>query len=124
LNALDYKFTIKVNWLAGTSSEEIDENLKELKFTLAKQQVSKASRFNLPKRLWQSLTKAAGIEETTIWADLNKHQIHNLTTQLSAGLYHVDGKSTFKEEFVTAGGVNLKEVNFKTFESKIHKNLF
>lgn len=124
LNALDYKFTIKVNWLPGTSSEEIDENLKELKFTLAKQQVSKASRFNLPKRLWQSLTKAAGIEETTIWADLNKHQIHNLTTQLSAGLYHVDGKSTFKEEFVTAGGVNLKEVNFKTFESKIHKNLF
>ncbi len=61
---------------------------------------------------------------TTIWADLNKNQLNLLTTQLTSSIFKVKGKSTFKEEFVTAGGVDLKEINFKTFESKIHNNLF
>lgn len=58
------------------------------------------------------------------WADLNKDQLKNLSKQLTSAVFKVEGKSTFKEEFVTAGGVDLKEVNFKTFESKLHKNLF
>ena len=54
----------------------------------------------------------------------NKEAIDALANQLTNAVFNVDGKSTFKEEFVTAGGVNLKEINFKTFESKLHNNLY
>ncbi|MGM0392438.1 MAG: aminoacetone oxidase family FAD-binding enzyme, partial [Bacteroidota bacterium] len=124
LNEVDYKFQIQVNWIPGFTSEEILEKLTKLKFEHAKQQTSKYAQFELPKRLWQSLVKASGIEESAIWADLNKNQLLDLKEQLINSTFSVDGKSTFKEEFVTAGGVNLKEVNFKTFESKIVENLF
>ena len=124
LNELNYIFRIKVNWLPGYSSEDIITELLDLKHEHPKQHCGKYAQFNLPKRLWQSLIKAAGIDDTTIWADLNKKQIRNLSEQLTQSIFTVNGKSTFKEEFVTAGGVNLKEVNFKTFESKLQKDLY
>jgi len=124
LKELDYKFELKVNWLPGTTSEEILRSLKTLKISLAKQQVLKHAQFDLPKRLWKKLGDASKINEDTTWADLNKHQLQNLSEQLTEASFQVHGKSTFKEEFVTAGGVDLKEVDFKTFESKLHKNLF
>ncbi|PRX52416.1 BaiN/RdsA family NAD(P)/FAD-dependent oxidoreductase [Salegentibacter salegens] len=124
LEKLNYQFEIKVNWLPGNTSEEILIRLKDLKTKLAKQQVLKNAQFDLPKRLWRNLIVAAGITDGTPWADLNKNQLQNLSAQLTEAVFKVNGKSTFKEEFVTAGGVDLKEVNFKTFESKLHKNLF
>ncbi|MGA9326892.1 MAG: aminoacetone oxidase family FAD-binding enzyme, partial [Salegentibacter sp.] len=124
LNALNYEFQIKVNWLPGMNSEDIMEQLKERKLSQAKQKVSKYAQFELPKRLWQSLLKAAKIAEDEIWADLNKTQLQELSLQLAEAIFRVNGKSTFKEEFVTAGGIDLKEVNFKTFESRLHQNLF
>jgi len=124
LNELNYNFQIKVNWLPGYASEEIMDQLLVLKTEHPKQHCSKYAQFDLPKRLWQSLVKSAGIEETTIWADLNKKQLRNLSEQLTQSVFKVNGKSTFKEEFVTAGGVDLKEVNFKTFESKLQKDLY
>jgi len=78
----------------------------------------------LPKRLWQKLVLASNMSQETRWADLNKSQLEDLTSQLTKAVFQVNGKSTFKEEFVTAGGVDLKEINFKTFESKLHKNLY
>lgn len=84
----------------------------------------KRTSFDLPKRLWRNLAKAASISETETWADLNKIQLRELAGQLTQGIFHVIGKSTFKEEFVTAGGVQLSEVNFKHFESKLHENLY
>jgi len=74
--------------------------------------------------LWHQLVLASNITETTTWSDVNKIQLEVLADQLTKAVFKVDGKSTFKEEFVTAGGINLKEVNFKTFESKLHKNLY
>jgi predicted Rossmann fold flavoprotein len=70
------------------------------------------------------LVRASGIPEDMKWADTNKVQLQSLADQLTKCDFEVDGKSTFKEEFVTAGGVNLKEINFKTYESKLHPNLF
>jgi hypothetical protein len=78
----------------------------------------------MPKRLWQQLVLASQMDIETRWADMNKTQLEALTNQLTKAIFYVDGKSTFKEEFVTAGGVDLKEVNFKTFESKLFKNLY
>lgn len=124
LEKLNYQFEILVNWLPGFNLEEVLTALKDFKSSLAKQQVVKNAKFDLPKRLWKNLVLASKIEEGTTWADLNKHQLQNLSNQLARAVFKVNGKSTFKEEFVTAGGVNLKEVDFKTFESKLHKNLF
>ncbi len=124
LNALDYNFEINVNWLQHYSAQDAIEEIKELKNNNPKQQVFKYAQFELPKRLWQSLVLASGIQKETRWADLNKSQMDELSGQLTQGIFQVKGKSTFKEEFVTAGGINLKEVNFKTYESKKHKNLY
>ncbi|MFD1616354.1 BaiN/RdsA family NAD(P)/FAD-dependent oxidoreductase [Gelatiniphilus marinus] len=119
----NYKFSIEVNFIKQ-SFETCLVNLKALKQALNKKTVFKFSQFDLPKRLWQQLVLAADIFETTTWADLNKNQLETLASQLTKAIFKVDGKSTFKEEFVTAGGINLKEINFKTFESKLHKNLY
>ncbi len=124
LNGRDYKFTILVNWLPGYAEKEIFEELKELKFSNSKQQVFTRPQFNLPKRLWQSIVSASNINSETKWADTNKEQLKALSLQLTAAEFQVHGKSTFKEEFVTAGGIDLKEVDFKTFESKLFKDLY
>lgn len=124
LHNLNYKFQIEVNWLVDKTSEEILGELLELKLKHAKQQLAKYAQFDLPKRLWKNLVLASAISETDIWADLNKNQLTLLSHQLTKSEFSVDGKSTFKEEFVTAGGIKLNEVNFKTFESKLQNNLF
>lgn len=119
----DYKFKIEVNFLSLTYNE-ILEVLKDVKQELAKKTVNKSPQFSLPKRLWQELVLASNVIEGTRWADLNRNQLDDLAKQLTKAVFDVDGKSTFKEEFVTAGGIDLKEINFKTFESKLHKNLY
>jgi predicted Rossmann fold flavoprotein len=124
LFAKSYQFAILVNWLNDVDLEECDVILKELKQEHAKKTVSKKSPFDFPNRLWESLVTAAGINADTKWADLTRNELQALAMQLIEGEYQVNGKSTFKEEFVTAGGVDLKEVNFKTMESKRVENLY
>jgi len=119
----DYKFAIEVNFIRQDFDTCMDA-LKSLKLDLAKKSVFKSTQFDLPKRLWHKLVLASQMTEETRWADLNKKQLEALAGQLTEAIFNVDGKSTFKEEFVTAGGVNLKEVNFKTFESKKHESLY
>ena len=119
-----YQFAIQVNWLNEIDFEEAIDLLKNIKEENSKKLVSKYAHFELPKRLWENLVKAAGITEETKWADVNKKQLNTLAEQLTNGEFQVNGKSTFKEEFVTAGGIDLKEVNFKTMESKILPNMF
>ncbi|MBU2949587.1 NAD(P)/FAD-dependent oxidoreductase [Tamlana agarivorans] len=119
----DYKFQIEVNFIKQGFEDCLDV-LKSLKQDLAKKTVFKSTQFDLPKRLWHKLVLASKMTETTRWADLNKSQLEGLASQLTTAVFNVDGKSTFKDEFVTAGGVSLKEVNFKTFESKLVKNLY
>ena len=119
----DYKFQIEINFIKK-SFEECLGILKTLKQDLAKKTVFKSTQFELPKRLWHKLVLASNMDEETRWADLNKSQLEALASQLTEAIFNVDGKSTFKEEFVTAGGVKLKEINFKTFESKRIENLY
>lgn len=119
-----YQFAILVNWLNEATFDETFETLKELKLEHSKKVVAKKSPFELPNRLWESLVLASDISNVTKWADLTKNQLIHLALQLTNGEFQVNGKSTFKEEFVTAGGIDLKEINFKTMESKLHKNLY
>jgi predicted Rossmann fold flavoprotein len=120
----NYQFVIVVNWLNDLTFEETELKLKELKLEHSKKVVSKKSPFDFANRLWESLVLASEIPEDTKWSDLTKKQLQNLTNQLTKCEFQVNGKSTFKEEFVTAGGINLKEINFKTMESKLHENLY
>ena len=124
LHDKNYQFTIFVNWLNDADAADVEKKLKDLKQEHAKKSVSKKSPFELTNRLWESLVVASGIDSETKWADLSKIQLQNLANQLTNGTFQVNGKSTFKEEFVTAGGIDLKEINFKTMESKLHENLY
>jgi predicted Rossmann fold flavoprotein len=124
LHDKNYQFTIYVNWLNDVDTEDAEKILKELKQEQAKKAVSKKSPFEFPNRLWESLVLASGIESQTKWADVSKIQLQKLAHELTNASFQVNGKSTFKEEFVTAGGIDLKEINFKTMESKLHQNLY
>ena len=124
LHDKNYQFTLLVNWLNDLDTEEALVQLKTLKQEQAKKTVAKKSPFELTNRLWESLVLASGISAETKWADLSKTQLQHLAQQLTNGVFQINGKSTFKEEFVTAGGIDLKEINFKTMESKIHPNLY
>jgi predicted Rossmann fold flavoprotein len=120
----NYQFTILVNWLNDLDSEDCEKQLKALKLDHAKKSVSKKSPFEITNRLWESLVLASEIETEQKWADLSKNQLQNLANQLTNCSFQINGKSTFKEEFVTAGGIDLKEINFKTMQSKLHENLY
>jgi predicted Rossmann fold flavoprotein len=125
LNQKNYHFKVKINWTNGFAVNDIEDTLNHCKSTLyPKKYVSNTPQYDLPNRLWQRLIAAADISETTRWADMSKRHTQNLAAQIGRGIYEVRGKSTFKEEFVTAGGVRLDEVNFKTFESKLLPNLY
>jgi len=124
LEEQQYQFDIEVNWISKRK-EHVLETLRRLKKTQPKKQVSIRSVFeDIPKRLWVKLILTSGIPDQCQWAQLSNKELESLTNQLTACKLRVNGKSTFKEEFVTAGGVDLKEINFKRFESKQHENLF
>jgi len=120
----NYQFQLVVNWTNEYVFDEVLEALMHNKQENPKKTILKYPQYQLTHRLWQQLVKAAGISETTIWADVPKKQLVQLTEQLTQAHFQVNGKSTFKEEFVTAGGIDLKEVNFKTMQSKLHDNLY
>ncbi len=123
LAKVKYNFEIAVNFVK-LSLAEILKQLKILKHNLAKRIISKSAQFDIPKRLWKKLVCASVINDDLRWAELTKEQSNNLALQLTSATFQVSGKSTFKEEFVTAGGIDLKDVNFKTFESKVCNNLY
>jgi len=123
LAKFNYNFKIEVNFIRLDFDTCLDK-LREFKLEFAKKSLINSTQFDLPKRLWKQLVLASSINETERWADINKQQLEILVEQLTKSVFQVVGKSTFKEEFVTAGGVDLKEVNFKTFESKRIPNLY
>ena len=123
LAKLNYKFKIQINFIRQDTDWCL-QFLLDQKQESSKKLVRKTALFSLPKRLWEQLVKASKVDQHLRWADVTKVQLQDLSNQLTRAVFEVDGKSTFKEEFVTAGGIDLKEINFKTFESKRLKNLF
>ncbi|CAM1350855.1 BaiN/RdsA family NAD(P)/FAD-dependent oxidoreductase [Tenacibaculum crassostreae] len=120
----NYQYNVLVNWL-GQDTKSVFSELQQLKKSQAKKQVSLKSPFtDIPRRLWERLVTASEIKNNQNWADLSNNQLQNLANQLTKGLFNANGRTTFKEEFVTAGGIDLKEINFKRFESKKHQSLF
>jgi hypothetical protein len=122
LNASGYKFDVVINWLNYITGDECLESLFS-KRKKSKKIIGNDCPFELPKRLWKYLTSSINLEEKK-YADCSNVELQNLNTVLTACVFQVDGKSTFKEEFVTAGGVDLKEINFKNFSSKKQDDLY
>jgi predicted Rossmann fold flavoprotein len=119
-----YNFTLRVNWLPHIKATELMELLLHRKIKNSMKSIHKDHLQEIPVRLWEKLMLKAAIPEDMKWKDLPKIYIESIAGVLKDTAFTVTGKSTFKEEFVTAGGVDLKEVNFKTMESKLYKNLF
>ena len=120
----NYEYQVQVNWLSRPTHKIVNV-LLNLKKKHSKKQVIVRSPFEeIPKRLWERFVLATTIKTTFNWADVSHDQIDAMANQLTKSIFTAKGKSTFKEEFVTAGGVDLKEINFKNFESKLQNNLF
>jgi predicted Rossmann fold flavoprotein len=124
LHDRNYQADLFINWLPGLKPDELNQHVLQLKSKHPRQLIGSHSPFHLPQRLWQRLLAAAEIADGQHWADLSKLQLKCLTEELARGKYYVQGKSIFKEEFVTCGGVNLGEVNFATMESRRCADLY
>ena len=120
----NYNFTLIVNWLNQKSYSQTLDELKTIRDNNPKKTIYKNPQFGLTHRFWEYIMTKAQLSETLNFAEISKVKLQQLATQLTEMQFHVEGKSTFKDEFVTAGGVDLKEVNFKTMESKLVKNLY
>ena len=119
-----YDFQIRVNWDDRFTRESFIDFLKEWKQEHSRNLVTAFSAAKVPHRLWVSLlSKVEGIDRLK-WADVSNKQLEKIAEAICACYFQVKGKSTFKDEFVTAGGVELKEVDFKTMESKLFPGLY
>lgn len=119
-----YRFSLLINFLGGQPPEHIRQLLLNEKVENPKRKVVNYPPGGLPKRSWEQLTGYCGIGTETLFGALSKSQLNKLTEELTQGLYPVTGKSTFKEEFVTSGGVKLSEIDLDTFECRKFKNLY
>ncbi len=123
LNQLNYKFEIQIN-LSGLNTELTQAELIKHKNDNGRKLILNTSLYGIPSRLWYKIVEFSFGSADVIWADSSKKDLMTLAVNLSALNLQVNGKSTFKEEFVTAGGVDLKEIDFRTMESKLVKGLY
>ena len=120
----DYKFTVIVNWLNDCNEQQLREQWGSLRNELAAQKMGNKNPFGLPNRLWNYLLMHCKISEDARWAELPSANQNKLITTLTAQQFDVNGKTTFKEEFVTCGGIKLSDIDPNTMESKKAPNLF
>lgn len=124
LHKTNYHFTIVVNWLKEATDDDLKEQIASLRQFEGKQLVQNKNPFGLPRRLWEYFVQIIGIGENTRWGDLPATQQNKLIEKLLRDVYEVKGKTTFKEEFVTCGGVVLKDIDPQTMESRKQKGIY
>ena len=124
LNELEYNFKIQLNWVNQTNNSIVEKALKECALKNPNKKVS-STKFNyIPERLWIYLINKSEISNSKKWNELGKKPVNKLINQLTNDIYSIKGKTTFKEEFVTCGGVSLESIDLKTMQSKSIKNLY
>ena len=120
----NYEYTILINWLPEYNENSLREKFQSLRFELAPRKIVNKNPLGLPAALWEFLLQQCGIPEEIRWADLPAKEQNKLIKMLCSHELKVKGKTTFKEEFVTAGGILLSEINAATMESKLVESLF
>jgi hypothetical protein len=124
LNEKNYDFNIQLSWINEKNNELIVSQLKEIIHQHPKKTLSNTKPFGLPERLWVFLLNKSDIPRDKVWGELGKKHLNKLVTILSNDTYNIKGKTTFKDEFVTCGGVSLESINMTTMQSKVFKNLY
>jgi predicted Rossmann fold flavoprotein len=124
LHEMNYRFTLRVNWIPEMNEAALRAEFQSRRQTQSNRRVSNSPIGAIPMRLWESLVSNAGISSATIWTSLTRAATNALVRQLRATELEVDGKSLNKDEFVTCGGVQLREINFKTMESRMTPGLY
>ena len=123
LHGRNYHFDVLINFI-DAESEQVRNQIQQYKIEHPSRIVMKYPLFELPRRFWEQLLRFIGIGDTTPYGELSKKHLNKLVEELTQGKYPVTGKSTFKEEFVTAGGVRLTEINLDTYEAKRFPGLY
>jgi predicted Rossmann fold flavoprotein len=124
LSDMQYRFTALISWLPKHTEEKLRIEFNNQKEENPAKTVFGNCPLELPKRLWEHFVTKAGISNEIRWADISKKSINQLVNIILNDEYKVSGKTTFKEEFVTCGGVSLKEIDLASMESKVVKGLF
>lgn len=119
-----YKTTCQIDWSPEISEDELRDMIVQRKKTHQKKNVGNDPLVILPKQLWKSLVASSGVDDDVRWINLSKAQGEKIIQKLKRDRYEISGKTTYKQEFVTCGGVKLSEVNFQTMESKKMPGLF
>jgi predicted Rossmann fold flavoprotein len=116
---MSYEFPLAVNWTGTHTRESLVKELSGVRGKNPKKQITTWSPLAMPQRLWERLVTASGIAAAAPWALVGNAALAKLAGELTAAEFRVVGKSLFKEEFVTCGGVRLREVDFRTMESRV-----
>lgn len=124
LHDLNYQFKIQVNWLGECTEQSARNTLTAMQSAHKKRKITNQNLFRLPNRLWLFLVEKTGINVQASWGDLGNKSINRLLNTLLNDVYTVQGKTTFKEEFVTCGGISLQDVSIHTMESKVCPGLY
>jgi len=124
LGVNNYEFMAHINWLPQFNEQSLKSELQHFRVSVANKKIINHNFSFLPNRLWQFLLQQSGIKEEWRWADLPAKMENALIKNLVDYTVEVKGKTTFKEEFVTAGGINLNEIDANTMMSKKIPNLY
>ena len=120
----DYKAPLAISWTGERARQEVEENLLKLQAANPRKQLATLHPFGLPSRLWLYILSKLGLEPAKPWAEVGRKTLNRMIETLVNDQYTIAGKGTFREEFVTCGGVSLSSINSKTLESKVCPNLF
>lgn len=124
LSETNYEFNIQVNWISIVNNDDVKKIIEKTIDENAKKQLQKVKLFSIPTRLWNYLLLKCDLPLDKKWSELGKKGIYKLVNVLTNDIYSINGKTTFKEEFVTCGGISLSNIDVKTMQSRIIKNLY
>jgi predicted Rossmann fold flavoprotein len=124
LHERDYRFHLQVNWVKERSEEKVLEHLRSIAKEHPKKQLKNIPAYGLPERLWGHLLDRGQLSGEKAWQDLGKKGMNRLVDRLTRDVYSVEGRSTFKEEFVTCGGVSWESVDPESMQSRVVPGLY
>ncbi|MBF2026722.1 MAG: NAD(P)/FAD-dependent oxidoreductase [Oscillatoriales cyanobacterium C42_A2020_001] len=124
LHAQNYHASLRINWVPQSNPETLRQQLQAVRSQLSRKTIVANCPVMIPRRLWERLTTVVGIQEGDRWAEISNKTLNLLIQELTQGQYTIVGKGVFKDEFVTCGGVDLKQVDFKTMQSRICPGLY
>ncbi|MEO8583437.1 MAG: NAD(P)/FAD-dependent oxidoreductase [Flavitalea sp.] len=124
LAGMNYHFTVIINWCSTLHETQVRELFLQYRDTKGKQLIANRNELAIPQRLWEYVCGISGVEKDLRWSDLSAVKQNALIRNLTAQECKVSGKTTYKEEFVTAGGIRLPEIDANTMESRVKKGLY